>query len=531
MLRFSLARIVAVVVSDDFGFLAITIATLGLAIGAVLSHALRIDAAGLSAKLGSLSIATSGLALASAVTSVSSGFSSGALPAWLGIAALTLPFIAAGIVIAASIALGMERIGSVFAFGFVGAAGASIGHVPLLHGVGAPNTVLASAVVFAAAGAIWFSLGGQRIGRILAVSIGLFFTLLVMVNAGFHLIDVRYSEGRRLVERPFVKWNTWSRVSLTPLPGGTTGISVNGRPAQPIASAETASPAPFLAAKTLVIEPGGGADIAAAVASGSTDVTGVEVSSAIGDIVMQKRFPDLSNRLYHRPEVHIYIEEGLAYIRRTNEKFALIKVNKPIDEAAFDEYRAHLTPGGTLVATRRQQVTDFTRFLAPGIFLLLAVVVAGMKVRGTALLFIPFFLLIGAAGMLLTARVRETFALLIGHPTYGWTIVLFVFFLAAAFGSFNSLRREVDSRTLLLLLGLLGLVLVAGSFLLRPLLLFAAPLPLAVRILLAVAIVTPSGIVAGLPLPVGCRVLTAHSEDAGRVMWALFFTAAIFATA
>ena len=65
-------------------------------------------------------------------------------------------------------------------------------------------------------------------------------------------------------------------------------------------------------AKALVIGAGGGWDLARALASGCRDVTGVEINPIIATTIMRQRFPDLSRRLYFRPEVRIRVEEGRA---------------------------------------------------------------------------------------------------------------------------------------------------------------------------------------------------------------------------
>ncbi|MGK4455754.1 hypothetical protein, partial [Klebsiella pneumoniae] len=59
-------------------------------------------------------------------------------------------------------------------------------------------------------------------------------------------------------------------------------------------------------AKALIIGPGGGWDVARAFASGSKDITGVEINPIIARTIMRDRFPDLSHRLYFRPEVKIH---------------------------------------------------------------------------------------------------------------------------------------------------------------------------------------------------------------------------------
>ena len=74
-------------------------------------------------------------------------------------------------------------------------------------------------------------------------------------------------------------------------------------------------------AKTLIIGPGGGWDVSRALASGSHDVTGVEINPIIGTKIMREKYPQLSQNLYSRPDVHIHIEDGRSYVRRSPDKY------------------------------------------------------------------------------------------------------------------------------------------------------------------------------------------------------------------
>src|SRR5262249_35649501 len=124
------------------------------------------------------------------------------------------------------------------------------------------------------------------------------------------------------------------------------------------------------AAKTLIIGPGGGWDVARALAAGSHDITGVEINPIIATTIMRERFPQWSRDLYLRPNVHIFVEDGRAFVRRSSEKyrvlqatlvdtwastaagaFALSETNLYTTEA-FHDYLTHLTDDGILAFTR-----------------------------------------------------------------------------------------------------------------------------------------------------------------------------------
>ena len=53
----------------------------------------------------------------------------------------------------------------------------------------------------------------------------------------------------------------------------------------------------------MIIGPGGGWDVARALASGSKDITAVEINPIIANTVMREQLTQLSHELYLRPEV------------------------------------------------------------------------------------------------------------------------------------------------------------------------------------------------------------------------------------
>jgi hypothetical protein len=123
-------------------------------------------------------------------------------------------------------------------------------------------------------------------------------------------------------------------------------------------------------AKTLVIGPGGGWDVARSLTGGSKDVTAVEINPIIARTIMQRRFPELSHGLYFRPEVHLFIEDGRSFVRRTPEKYQVLQAtlvdtwastaagafalseNNLCTTDAFRDYLNHLTDDGLMVFTR-----------------------------------------------------------------------------------------------------------------------------------------------------------------------------------
>ena len=141
------------------------------------------------------------------------------------------------------------------------------------------------------------------------------------------------------------KWNSLSRIGVQTGPEGGgmiyidadastgiadfdfrhTGILSSGlrpqlisaaRPARTRAGAPLYTSAP--GAKALVIGPGGGWDVSRALASGSHDITAVEINPIIATTIMREKFADESQGLYLRPDVHVYVEDGRSFVRRSH---------------------------------------------------------------------------------------------------------------------------------------------------------------------------------------------------------------------
>ena len=136
---------------------------------------------------------------------------------------------------------------------------------------------------------------------------------------------------------------------------------------------------------------------------------------------------------------------------------------------------------------------------------------------------LAYFGLLGAAFMLVEVALLQRFVLLLGHPVYSLTVTLFSLLLGTGTGSFLSRRiaePRVRARLVTALLGvtLLGL---AATAALPPVIRAAVGAPLGARIALAVALLFPAGILMGLPLPAGVRLLARRQPELLPWAWAM----------
>jgi hypothetical protein len=387
ILELSLTRIFSVVFYYHFAFLAISIALFGLGAGGLFSYVVASRGGNIFHKLGVLAVVNSLAVVASLVFILTRAGELGNLTLAGVYFASALPFFFSGAVVSIAVGEAIQRVDRVYFFDLLGAAGGCLVLVPFLNYLGGPNTVIAASVLLAVSAAIWYNLAGTMRGRAGAVTLALAFVALMAFNGKSHLIDVRYAKGHRIGQESFVRWNPISRIALlnpqTSDPeividaDASTGIptfDLEHLTEQQRANLLHEGPGfPYMlrpGAKTLVIGPGGGWDVARSLTGGSQDVTAVEINPIIARTIMQQRFADLSHRLYFRPQVHLFIEDGRSFVRRSPEKYQVLQAtlvdtwastaagafalseNNLYTTDAFRDYLNHLTDDGLMVFTR-----------------------------------------------------------------------------------------------------------------------------------------------------------------------------------
>ncbi|HWF84620.1 MAG TPA: hypothetical protein VG222_07235 [Vicinamibacterales bacterium] len=131
-----------------------------------------------------------------------------------------------------------------------------------------------------------------------------------------------------------------------------------------------------------------------------------------------------------------------------------------------------------------------------------------------------YFGALGAGFMLIEVSVLQRFVLLLGHPVYSLTVTLFSLLLGTGIGAAwsrrfceRTLRRSTAISVAVVALAAIVVIVVA-----TPLVSWAIPFSRALRIAIAVAALVPIGVLLGLPMPAGLRLLSAHAPQ--MVTWA-----------
>ena len=387
ILELSLTRIFSVVFYYHLAFLAISIALFGLGAGGVFSYVVSARPGNLYEKLGALALANSFCVVACLWFLVSRSATPGGIVLAAVYFASALPFFFAGTVVSIAICEAIDRVDRAYFFDLAGAATGCLLLVPFLVLFGGPNTLIAAAVLFAISAAIWFNQAGAFRRRAMAVLVSLLLVGLMVVNGKRgRVLDIHVAKGMALPEERFVAWNGISRIGVSQKNGAwsividadaATGIpSFDWDHLKPEDRAQLLRQGMGLpyslrpGAKALIIGPGGGYDVARALASGSRDITAVEINPIIANDVMRDKFARESNYIYRRPGVNLFIEDGRSFVRRSSAKYQVLQAtlvdtwastaagafalseNNLYTTDAFTDYLSHLTNDGLLAFTR-----------------------------------------------------------------------------------------------------------------------------------------------------------------------------------
>jgi hypothetical protein len=129
---------------------------------------------------------------------------------------------------------------------------------------------------------------------------------------------------------------------------------------------------------------------------------------------------------------------------------------------------------------------------------------------------VAYFACLGLGFIAVELALLQNLTLLLGHPIFTLSVLLFTLLAAGGVGSHFSARFPV--RTVCLVVAAAGAVAALALPYLVPALL---PLPLLARLLIAVALVAPLGFAMGMPFPRGLRRVGQGGLPAPAFYWGL----------
>lgn len=133
---------------------------------------------------------------------------------------------------------------------------------------------------------------------------------------------------------------------------------------------------------------------------------------------------------------------------------------------------------------------------------------------------LAYFAIIGLAFMLIQIPFLQRFSVYLGHPTYTFSVILFLMILSAGLGSFASDRVDVDrSRRLVLLPIGVFVAVVIEALVLQPIVESTVGWGLPGRTLVVAVFVAPLAFALGFCFPIGLRLVGGRAPELTAWMW------------
>ena len=396
-----LTRLYSAVLGYHFAFLALSLALLGVGLGAsVVTLAPRVahppGLFGRLATLSGLAFATSVVALIQTLRTKSVETVDGDALRALGVLFVVslVPFTLVGVIVTATLKHARRAAPRLYLADMVGAA---LGGVVALGGLqlGAPRAGLTLSMGFAIA-AVLFAFGSgdpkgplvekdERGGRWTAWAFLLSGVSLLAGDYGEQWLTVSTLRFVNLDRATYVGWGELALVTVDKPTRGMAWMRVDGSAATAILDAKTTPPKhpdqmAFALAEgkgsALVIGAGGGRDVRAALDSGVTDVDAVEINRMVARDVMLGKLRDYSGGLFEKPGVNLYVADGRSFVRASEKRYRTIVLslvdtwaaasvgglslseNGLYTVEAFGDYLDHVEDGGALLVNRWDPEVD-----------------------------------------------------------------------------------------------------------------------------------------------------------------------------
>ena len=384
LLEIALTRLFSLIFFPYYVFLIISVAILGIGIGAASAALLPELAQRIGFALGSAGAALSTLLLL--LLAVSGRAVDLQL---LLFVMLALPYLFFGLVISTLFSAHIASSRILYMGDLLGAGGGALLAIPLLNQFGPINAILIAVMGFTIAG-LYFSARRNRLAAIGSVVVA---AIALSVNAAGRFLDVdpsalaadkpivaALSDGGRVLR---TSWDAFARTDLVdPGAGRPLRIYVDGGAASVMPAESSRRDLlgdigffPFATEqprRVFVIGPGAGLDVWFALQSGAQHIIAVEVNGA--SLALAREWRGYTGPLYDRAKVQVIIDDGRSALRRSGQKFDLIYLSQVVTlaaerggyalsentiytEEAFTDYLNRLDEGGQIALKLYDEVT------------------------------------------------------------------------------------------------------------------------------------------------------------------------------
>lgn len=419
-------RISSVIFVNNYAFIILSLAILGLGVGGIFSHyRIKAGEAAETHKVITKTITLIGISLsifivATILFPITNPF--------VYFFLIFLPFFLAGIVYSQFFKIFAGQSFILYAFDLSGAALGSLASIFMLDFLGAPNSVIFLSILIFCSAVIFMQNGIKKIEKFVSYSILILFAVLLIINGNENILGrvpignfpekdfyYVYPDAAKISQIIESRWSIHGRSDLVQYnnqdmvkqlfidgAAGTQMYRFDGNIRNPdnllsnlLLQHTSSIPFLFLTEaernNMLVIGPGGGKEILIGLLGGVEQIIGVEINPDFVDLV--KKYGNFNGGIYTDfPNVQIDIEEGRHYVKKTEQLFDLIVMALPSTEQlqsidnfamsenylltieAIQDYLKVLTPEGRLIFTvhnnwelLRLVITAITAFEGVGV--------------------------------------------------------------------------------------------------------------------------------------------------------------------
>jgi hypothetical protein len=396
------SRLLSVVTWYHLAFLAVSLAMLGMAAGAVFvflrgeefnGDGARKALPGYCTWLAVTIPASHVINLAIPIPIIERIAVMDALSLALSTIVLAAPFVLAGIVVTIALTKTDGPIGKLYAADLLGAALGCVLVIPLLNLTNISSVAFVAGAA-AAAGAYCFHRFAQTAGRASVVLTALLLAVAAWNAATPHGIGVMYPKNRLLWARDVVQWSAWNTHSYVVVSKPTTGpahywgpgqgserfattfawMVIDGEAGTPITEWNgdpaaldwvqydiTSAPYHLRRGDAAIIGVGGGRDVLSAIWGGNQSITGIEINNNLLYALQgpYRKFAGIADR----PDVSLVHGEARSYLSRTDRTFDVLQMSLIDTWAATGAGAFTLTENGLYT---REGWRVFLNTLKPG---------------------------------------------------------------------------------------------------------------------------------------------------------------------
>ncbi|MCA9926196.1 MAG: hypothetical protein KC421_27685 [Anaerolineales bacterium] len=393
VLEIALTRVLSILFFYNYVFVILSVAVLGMGLGAAVVHRQRKLWA--NGQLGWLALAAGGSVAGLGVLVAALVGIDGRIP----LAVLILiPYLFIGMVLAAAFTIHTEKTANLYAADLSGAALGAAAVIPLLNWLDSLDALFLVAGLLGLAAICFFALetGFLVKTRFLWPTIIIIVAIVGIDFDGFELDISRFAvpkpEAQMLQSTPqaeivYSTTDAFARVDLVQITDapeqqflfvdGAAGSVMPRFPMTPDAERPFTGDIGFFpfhetSDDVFIIGPGGGKDVLFALLANSERITAVEISGQIVDAV--RRFSNYNGSLFNDPRVQVAVDEGRSYLRRTDKQYDLIYLselvtltaernsymlteNYAFTVEAFADYLEHLTLNGRIALKMYDELT------------------------------------------------------------------------------------------------------------------------------------------------------------------------------